>query len=319
MTLWIALSRQRLFRSANPMFQIARGALLAFSSAMAFAALRRHAGGRVHRDRDAHAGGRHGGGQALALKEQVSRLRWALVVGGFLGALIVVRWRRLVGWAALPPLAATFSNTAFQTHDQPPIAARGAVHHQSAPAPPAPTIATPPVGQRGRPRSTYLLAAPAADRRLAGRGDAGHHHLLLILALGKGAPASTRCPSSTCSSSGGRWPGYVPTGCTGWLELAAWRSSACAARRQRVAQRAPPPRASSRLRCSRRTGGGVNADLPGRRAGASTFGTGRRRCGWFRRLPASPPAGRCAACARASRPSRPSALCATVPRSDWSR
>ena len=41
MTLWIALSQQRFFRSANPMFQIARGALLAFSSAMAFAALRR--------------------------------------------------------------------------------------------------------------------------------------------------------------------------------------------------------------------------------------------------------------------------------------
>ena len=41
MTLWIVASKQRSFRSANPMFQIARGALLAFSSAMAFAALRR--------------------------------------------------------------------------------------------------------------------------------------------------------------------------------------------------------------------------------------------------------------------------------------
>ena len=41
MMLWLALSKQRSFRSANPMFQIARGALLAFASAMAFAALRR--------------------------------------------------------------------------------------------------------------------------------------------------------------------------------------------------------------------------------------------------------------------------------------
>ena len=40
MTLWIALSKKRPFRTDNPMFQIARGALLAFSSAMAFAALR---------------------------------------------------------------------------------------------------------------------------------------------------------------------------------------------------------------------------------------------------------------------------------------
>ena len=41
MTVWIAASPDKSFRTANPMFQIARGALLAFASAMAFAALRR--------------------------------------------------------------------------------------------------------------------------------------------------------------------------------------------------------------------------------------------------------------------------------------
>jgi drug/metabolite transporter (DMT)-like permease len=41
MTAWIALAKDKSFRTANPMFQIARGALLAFASAMAFAALRR--------------------------------------------------------------------------------------------------------------------------------------------------------------------------------------------------------------------------------------------------------------------------------------
>jgi drug/metabolite transporter (DMT)-like permease len=42
-------------------------------------------------------------------------LRWALVVGGFVGALIVVRpGSGIVGWAALLPLAAAFSNAAFQ-------------------------------------------------------------------------------------------------------------------------------------------------------------------------------------------------------------
>jgi drug/metabolite transporter (DMT)-like permease len=114
MTLWIALSRQRSFRSANPMFQIARGALLAFSSAMAFAALRRMPVAEftaivMLTPVVATVVAR------LWLKEQVSRLRWALVVGGFLGALIVVRpGSGLVGWAALLPLAATFSNAAFQ-------------------------------------------------------------------------------------------------------------------------------------------------------------------------------------------------------------
>ena len=71
------------------MFQIARGALLAFSSAMAFAALRRMPVAEF---------------TAIVmltpvvatlvarvwLKERISPLRWALVVGGFIGALLAV-------------------------------------------------------------------------------------------------------------------------------------------------------------------------------------------------------------------------------------
>ena len=40
MTAWIALSRDKTFRTANPRFQVVRGALLLFASAMAFNALR---------------------------------------------------------------------------------------------------------------------------------------------------------------------------------------------------------------------------------------------------------------------------------------
>jgi len=40
MSVWIAVSKDKTFRTANPLFQIARGALLAFASAMAFVALR---------------------------------------------------------------------------------------------------------------------------------------------------------------------------------------------------------------------------------------------------------------------------------------
>ncbi|MDH4060645.1 MAG: DMT family transporter, partial [Aquincola sp.] len=114
MSAWIALSPDKTFRTANPMFQIARGALLAFSSAMAFAALRHMPVAEF---------------TAIVmltplvatllarvwLHEQVSRLRWVLVAGGFVGALFVIRpGGGVVGWAALMPLAAAFSNAAFQ-------------------------------------------------------------------------------------------------------------------------------------------------------------------------------------------------------------
>jgi len=49
------------------------------------------------------------------LKERVSALRWALVAGGFAGALIVIRpGSGLFGWAVLMPFAAALSNAAFQ-------------------------------------------------------------------------------------------------------------------------------------------------------------------------------------------------------------
>lgn len=52
---------------------------------------------------------------ALALKEQVSRLRWLSVAGGFVGTLIVIRpGHALFQWAMLLPLLLVAANTAFQ-------------------------------------------------------------------------------------------------------------------------------------------------------------------------------------------------------------
>jgi drug/metabolite transporter (DMT)-like permease len=107
-------SKQRGFRTGNPAFQIARGALLAFSSTMAFAALRHMPVAEF---------------TAISmltpivvtilasvwLKESVSLLRWVLVAGGFIGALIVIRpGSGVIGWVALLPAFMTFTNAGFQ-------------------------------------------------------------------------------------------------------------------------------------------------------------------------------------------------------------
>ncbi|MBD3893070.1 DMT family transporter [Hydrogenophaga sp.] len=52
---------------------------------------------------------------ALFLKEQVSRLRWLLVAGGFVGAVLVARpGADMLGWASLIPLAMVWVYAGFQ-------------------------------------------------------------------------------------------------------------------------------------------------------------------------------------------------------------
>lgn len=52
---------------------------------------------------------------AVFLKEQVSGLRWALVAGGFVGALLVVQPDQdIVGWASLIPIVMVFMYAWFQ-------------------------------------------------------------------------------------------------------------------------------------------------------------------------------------------------------------
>lgn len=52
---------------------------------------------------------------ARFLREEVSPLRWALVIGGFVGTLIIIRpGAGAFGWASLLPLALVASNAAFQ-------------------------------------------------------------------------------------------------------------------------------------------------------------------------------------------------------------
>ena len=213
MTAWLAVSPGRSFRTANPMFQIARGTLLAFSSTMAFAALRRMPVAEftaivmltpviatlVAR---------------LWLNERVSRLRWALVVGGFLGALIVIRpGTGLIGWVALLPLAVSFSNAGFQI-----MTSRYAPHEDPFTTNfytglTGVTIATPLLLASVADPVDALLGAPtgvvAALGAIAVLGTAGH--LLLIMALGK-APASTLMPFQYTQLAVAALGGYLAFG-----------------------------------------------------------------------------------------------------------
>jgi len=225
MTLWITASPQRSFRSANPMFQIARGALLAFSSAMAFAALRRMPVAEF---------------TAIVmltpviatlvarvwLKEGISPLRWALVVGGFVGALVVIRpGSGIVGWVALLPLAAAFSNAAFQI-----MTSRYAPHED-------PFTTNFYTGATGMAIATPILLASVTDpiEKLMGApglqvgallavavlGTSGH--LMLIMALGK-APASTLMPFQYAQLAVAALAGYIAFGVVpdgwGWIGMA---------------------------------------------------------------------------------------------------
>jgi drug/metabolite transporter (DMT)-like permease len=247
MTGWIALSRDKTFRTANPLFQIARGALLAFASAMAFAALRRMPVAEF----TAIVMLTPLAATLLArfwLKERVSRLRWLLVLGGFIGALIVVRpGSGIIGWAALLPLAVAGANAAFQI-----MTSRYAPHEN-------PFTTNFYTGATGMAIATPILLASVADPidvllaapplqlgalvGVALLGTTGH--LLLIMALGK-APASTLMPfqyTQLAAAALAGWLvfGVVPDG-WGWLGMviiavcgaaSAWLNIRDAARQRR--------------------------------------------------------------------------------------
>ncbi|HET9821364.1 MAG TPA: DMT family transporter [Burkholderiaceae bacterium] len=195
MTAWVALSPDKTFRTANPMFQIARGALLAFSSAMAFAALRRMPVAEF----TAIVMLTPLAATLLArvwLHERVSPLRWTLVAGGFLGALTVIRpGSGAIGWAALLPLAAAVSNAGFQilTSRYAPLENPYTTNFYTGAT--GMTIATPILlASVADPFDILAAAAPTHLGALLGVAVLGTTgHLLLIMALGR-APASTLMP-----------------------------------------------------------------------------------------------------------------------------
>ncbi len=114
MAAWLARERQAGFRSAHPRFQAVRGLLLLVTSAMSFLGVQHMPVAEftsivmltpVIVTLLA----------AWLLRERVSRLRWTLVSGGLIGALVVIRpGSGLFGWAVLYPLAGTLCYASFQ-------------------------------------------------------------------------------------------------------------------------------------------------------------------------------------------------------------
>ena len=119
MALWLGGQTLRgkpgMFRAAHPKFQAVRGLLLLATSAMSFYGVQAMPVPEFTAINlltpvlvTVLA--------ALVLKEPVSRLRWILVLGGFAGALIVIRpGSGLFGWAVSFPLAGALFYAAFQT------------------------------------------------------------------------------------------------------------------------------------------------------------------------------------------------------------
>lgn len=105
---------RRLFFTRHPRFQLARGLLLFVSSLLAFFSLKYMPVGEF---------------TAIVmmtplvitllaawtLKERVSRMRWALVCGGFVGTLVIIRPdAHPLDWAVILPLVLVVTNSGFQ-------------------------------------------------------------------------------------------------------------------------------------------------------------------------------------------------------------
>jgi drug/metabolite transporter (DMT)-like permease len=196
MAVWLGTrGGRKAFATAQPRFQVIRGMLLAATSAMSFYGVQHMpvpeftainmltplvvivlAGWWLH--------------------EKVSALRWALVAGGFVGALIVIRpGSGVFGWAVLFPLAGALFYASFQVLTRRLSGSESpyATHFYTGLT--GTVILTPILFFSPIPVLATLQAAPASQIGLmlliGALGTVGH--LLLILALGM-APTATLMP-----------------------------------------------------------------------------------------------------------------------------
>jgi drug/metabolite transporter (DMT)-like permease len=225
MALWLLLIPGNRFRVAHPRFQVLRGTLLLATSAMIFFGLQYMPVPELTSI------------NMLApllvtllaawlLRERVSRLRWLLVCGGLLGALIVIRpGSGVFGLAVLFPLAGAFTYAAFQvlTSRMSALDNPYSTHFWTGLV--GMLIVTPLLLWNAPAMLDAARAATATQwlilTAVATLGTAGH--LLLILALGMAPTATlmpfiyTQIPISTAISwlVFGQWPDAVA-----WIGMA---------------------------------------------------------------------------------------------------
>ena len=195
MTVWLLRSKTSTFRAAHPKFQLLRGILLLLTSSASFYGVQYLPVAEFTAINmltpvivTLLAG--------WVLHEKVSPLRWALVCGGFAGALIVIRpGSGMFGWAVILPLAGAVSYASFQvlTSKLAALESPFTTHFYTGLTGTAvltPLLLSSPIDIAGT-----LQAATAGHLALMlGIGLLGTTgHLLLILALGL-APTSTLMP-----------------------------------------------------------------------------------------------------------------------------
>lgn len=195
MAVWLARPTAPGYRPAHPRFQLARGALLLGSSAASFFGLQYLPVPEF---------------TAISmltpvlvtllaawlLHERVSRLRWLLVGGAFVGALIVIRpGSGLFGWAVLFPLAGASCYAAFQVLTSRLASLENPFTTHFWTGLTGSLILLPLLLASPLPLATLLPALPAAHwALLLAIGFCGSvGHLLLIFALGF-APTATLMP-----------------------------------------------------------------------------------------------------------------------------
>ena len=195
MTAWLARSKTSGFRATHPKFQLVRGLLLLGTSAMSFFGVQHMPVAEF---------------TAIVmltpvivtmlaawlLHERVSALRWALVVGGFAGALLIIRpGTGHFGWAVLFPIAGTLCYASFQvlTSKLSALESPYTTHFYTGAV--GTLVLTPLLLASGIDVAGSLQAAQGSHIALmiavGALGTIGH--LLLILALGF-APTATLMP-----------------------------------------------------------------------------------------------------------------------------
>ncbi len=217
MAIWLAISRRRAggagFAVKQPLFQAIRGALLLATSGFSFFGLQSIPAAEftainmltpVFVTLLA----------AWLLHERVSALRWAMVFGGFTGALIVMRpGSGAFGWAVLFPLAAACTYAAFQvlTSKLAGMESPYTTHFYTGLV--GTLLATPLLWFSPVDMLATLRGASAVEvLQLAGLGLFGTAgHLLLILALGL-APASRLMPFAYCQIASAAAIGWLVFG-----------------------------------------------------------------------------------------------------------